>query len=112
MSRAAVLDSYYLLSCALVLTLFLFQKGQGFFPPLPIAALLPRSWRWADSKESQLGCYGVTWQVLQHRKTGLIFSFAVGTIHTPKAPLGMLRRGLNIPVTQKASMISNPRWPF
>ena len=28
---------------ALVLTLFLFQKGQGFFPPLPIAALLPRS---------------------------------------------------------------------
>ena len=41
MSRAALLDSYYLLSCALVLTLFLFQKGQGFFPPLPIAALLP-----------------------------------------------------------------------
>ena len=33
---------------ALVLTLFLFQKGQGFFPPLPIAALLPRSWHWAD----------------------------------------------------------------
>ena len=41
MSRAALLDSYYLLSCALVLTLFLFQKGQGFFPPLPIAALFP-----------------------------------------------------------------------
>ena len=51
MSRAALLDSYYLLSCALVLTLFLFQKGQGFFPPLPIAALLPRSWRWADSND-------------------------------------------------------------
>ena len=49
MSRAALLDSYYLLSCALVLTLFLFQKGQGFFPPLPIAALLPRRRRWADS---------------------------------------------------------------
>ena len=48
MSRAALLDSYYLLSCALVLTLFLFQKGQGFFPPLPIAALLPRSRRGAD----------------------------------------------------------------
>ena len=28
-----------------MLTLFLFQKGQGFFPSLPIAALLPRSWR-------------------------------------------------------------------
>ena len=48
MSRAAQLDCQHLRSCALVLTLFLFQKGQGFFPPLPIAALLPRSWRWAD----------------------------------------------------------------
>ena len=47
MSRAAQLDCQHLRSCALVLTLFLFQKGQGFFPPLPIAALLPRSWRWA-----------------------------------------------------------------
>ena len=49
MSRAALLDSYPILSCALVLTLFLFQKGQGFFPPLPIAALLPRGWRLTDS---------------------------------------------------------------
>ena len=47
MSRAAQLDCQHLRSCALVLTLFLFQKGQGFFPPLPIAALLPRSWRGA-----------------------------------------------------------------
>ena len=45
MSRAAQLDCQHERSCALVLTLFLFQKGQGFFPPLPIAALLPRSWR-------------------------------------------------------------------
>ena len=49
MSRAMELNSFHLLSCALVLTLFLFQKGQGFFPPLPIAARLPRSWRRADS---------------------------------------------------------------
>ena len=49
MSRAAQLDCQHERSCALVLTLFLFQKGQGFFPPLPIAALLPRSWRWTDS---------------------------------------------------------------
>ena len=47
MSRAAQLDCQHLHSCALVLTLFLFQKGQGFFPPLPIAALLRRSGRWA-----------------------------------------------------------------
>ena len=47
MSRAAQLNNQHSRSCALVLTLFLFQKGQGFFPPLPIAALLPRSRRWA-----------------------------------------------------------------
>ena len=47
MSRAAQLNCQHGRSCALVLTLFLFQKGQGFFPPLPIAALLPRSWQWA-----------------------------------------------------------------
>ena len=47
MSRAAWLNGQHGRSCALVLTLFLFQKGQGFFPPLPIAALLPRSRRWA-----------------------------------------------------------------
>ena len=48
MSRAMELNSFHLLSCALVLTLFLFQKGQDFFPTLPIAALLPRSRRGAD----------------------------------------------------------------
>ena len=42
MSRAAHSDCQHLRSCALVLTLFLFQKGQGFFPPPPIAALLRR----------------------------------------------------------------------
>ena len=42
MSRAAWLNCQHERSCALVLTLFLFQKGQGFFPPLPIAALLRR----------------------------------------------------------------------
>ena len=47
MSRAAQLDCQHGRSCALVLTLFLFQKGQGFFPPLPIAALPRRSRRGA-----------------------------------------------------------------
>ena len=51
-----------------VLTFFRRQNERAFFPPLPIAALLPRSWRWADSKKSQLGCYSETWLVLQHKK--------------------------------------------
>ena len=32
-----------------MLTFFRCQNGRAFFPLLPIAALLPRSWRWADS---------------------------------------------------------------
>ena len=34
---------------ALVLAFFRRQNGRAFFPPLPIAARFPRSWRWADS---------------------------------------------------------------
>ena len=32
-----------------MLAFFRRQNGRAFFPPLPIAALLRRSWRWADS---------------------------------------------------------------
>ena len=32
-----------------MLAFFRRQNGRAFFPSLPIAALLPRSWRWADS---------------------------------------------------------------
>ena len=41
---------------ALVLAFFRRQNGRAFFPPLPIAALLRRSWRWADSN-------GAAWDV-------------------------------------------------
>ena len=44
-SRAMELDSFHqLLECARA-RLFRCQNGRIFFPPLPIAALLPRSWR-------------------------------------------------------------------
>ena len=33
---------------ALVLAFFRRQNGRAFFPPLPIAARFPHSWRWAD----------------------------------------------------------------
>ena len=85
MSRAALLDSYYLLSCALVLTLFLFQKGQGFFPPLPIATLLLRSWRWADLNS-------VSWEVtawlgwFRSAEKRICFFFCVGEEPIQTAP--------------------------
>ena len=40
-----------------VLAFFHRQNGRAFFPPLPIAALLPRSWRGANSN-------GGAWDVL------------------------------------------------
>ena len=55
MSRAAPLDCQHLRSCALVLTLFLFQKGQGFFPSLPIAALLRRQLGGGGAEIVQVG---------------------------------------------------------
>ena len=77
MSRAAPLDCQHLRSCALVLTLFLFQKGQGFFPPLPIAALLPRSWRGAGLPLS--GWDASVWlEDFAAWMNRLVFFFAVG----------------------------------
>ena len=101
-----------MLSCALVLTLFLFQKGQGFFPPLPIAALLPRSWRWADSNKRCLEYFVVAWMALYHRKAGLSYCPILGNIPTLTVLFRLFRRSMDIPVTQKASVVSNPRWPF
>ena len=77
MSRAAWLNCQHRRSCALVLTLFLFQKGQGFFPPLPIAALLPRSWHWAGSKKCKLGCFGRDWVASQRQKASFFFSLSL-----------------------------------
>ena len=45
MSRAAELASYACYRARSELAFFRRQNGRAFFPPLPIAALLPRSWR-------------------------------------------------------------------
>ena len=111
MSRAAWLNGQHGRSCALVLTLFLFQKGQGFFPPLPIAALLPRSWRWADSNKRCLEYFVVAWMALYHRKAGLSYCPILGNIPTLTVLFRLFRRSMDIPVTQKASVVSKPCWP-
>ena len=82
-----------------MLAFFRRQNGRAFFPPLPIAALLPRSWRWADSKESQLGCYGVDWMILLRNKTGLDGFPKFGGEPAQTLLLGIFRRTLNISVT-------------
>ena len=49
-----------------MLAFFRRQNGRAFFPSLPIAALLPRSWRWADSTNDG---WNVTLQLGGHRST-------------------------------------------
>ena len=56
------------------LAFFRRQNGRTFFPPLPIAALLPRSWHWADSKKCKLGCFGRDWVASQRQKASFFFS--------------------------------------
>ena len=94
MSRAAQLDCQHLRSCALVLTLFLFQKGQGFFPPLPIAALLPRSWRRAGLPLAG-EMISVAW-LLCRAKNQAFCSPAVGVGQAYPLRVGMLRCGWKI----------------
>ena len=63
-----------------VLPFFRRQNGRAFFPSLPNAALLPRSWHRADSNSG-------AWELQrslaasQRRETELIFSFTVGARH-------------------------------
>ena len=101
MSRAALLDSYYLLSCALVLTLFLFQKGQGFFPSLPIAALLPRSWRWAGSTNASWDVTAqVGWLRCIHKQTSFPthswrWAYSTGAAWDASVRLGWFRSAKN-----------------
>ena len=64
-----------------MLTLILFQKGQGFFPPLPIAARFPRSWRWADLNGDAWDA-SVCWGDAAAQKNRLGFDSADGINHT------------------------------
>ena len=90
-----------------VLAFFRRQNGRAFFPPLPIAALLPRRRRWADSNG---GAWDAPMRLRWFRSAGKqVCFFAVGAIHTPIAPLGILQNGLDIFATKKASVVFYPR---
>ena len=90
-----------------VLAFFRRQNGRAFFPPLPIAALLHRGWRLANSKECHLGCYSVAW-VFSRRKKTLSIWCKICPISAGWEALMCLEYFSN----KKASAGSNPRWPF
>ena len=73
-----------------MLAYFRRQNGRAFFPPLPIAALLPRSWRWADSNGDAWDA-SVQLRWLRSAKNRLDFYSAVGINHTQIMPVRIFR---------------------
>ena len=66
---------------ALVLAFFRRQNGRAFFPPLPIAARFPHSWRWADLNGDAWDA-SVCWGDAAAQKNRLGFDSADGINHT------------------------------
>ena len=93
-------------SCA---HLFPPSKWAGLFPFAAYRRSAPPQVAWSILKWRCLGCVYVAWMASQRRKTDLTF----GASHTQIVPLGIIpHRNLDIFVTQKASVGSNPRWHF
>ena len=75
-----------------MLTFFRRQNGRAFFPPLPIAALLRRSWCRADSNGGAWDA-SVWFGWLCSAEKQACFSYTVGDAYTRPMPVGMFRRG-------------------
>ena len=111
MSRAAELASYACYRARSELAFFRRQNGRAFFPSLPIAALLPRSRRgaglplagWDASVWLGEFCSLDEWTD---------FLCPVGGGQAYPLRVEVLQCSSYIFATQKASGISNPRWPF
>ena len=109
MSRAMDLDRFHILLERARARLFPPSKWAGLFPSAAYRRSAPPQVAWSILKWRCLGCVYVAWMASQRRKTDLTF----GASHTQIVPLGIIpHRNLDIFVTQKASVGSNPRWPF
>ena len=109
MSRAMDLDRFHILLERARARLFPPSKWAGLFPSAAYRRSAPPQVAWSILKWRCLGCVYVAWMASQRRKTDLTF----GASHTQIVPLGIIpHRNLDIFVTQKASVGSNPRWHF
>ena len=107
-SRASKRASYLQRSCALLCSPFSTVKMGGPFSLRCLSPLCsPRRRRWADSNG---GAWDAPMRLRWFRSAGKqVCFFAVGAIHTPIAPLGILQNGLDIFATKKASVVFYPR---
>ena len=109
MSRAMGSGSFHQLLERARARLFPPSKWAGLFPSAAYRRSAPPQVAWSILKWRCLGCVYVAWMASQRRKTDLTF----GASHTQIVPLGIIpHRNLDIFVTQKASVGSNPRWHF
>ena len=118
MSRAAKLASLRLQSCALRTRLFPPSKWAGLFPSATYRRSAPPQLALGRLKEMQVGMFRQRLGGFAAPKSELLFFFIIGTVHNnwhctySTNGAGMIRCCLDIFATQKASVISYPRWPF
>ena len=111
MSRAAELASFRLQSCALGARLFPPSKWAGLFPSAAYRRSAPPQLAWGGLTPCRVGSFNVAWAFCGADKWADFLFPAVGVGHTYPLRGRMLRCGLFIFAVQKASGISNPRWP-
>ena len=109
MSRAAWLARFRMLSCALGARLFPPPKWAGLFPSAAYRRSAPPQVALGRLKGKPVGMLRRNLAGFAAKKQACFFT-AVDAMFTQSALLGMLRRGLDILVTQKASGILYPRW--
>ena len=110
-SRAMELASYLLRSCALLCSPFSAVKMGG---PFSLRCLSPLCSPAAGARQTQpmrVGILHCSLAASQRNKMGLA-AFLDLLDPSQTASLGMLQCSLDIFATQKASVVSSPRWPF
>ena len=111
MSRAAELASLRMLSCALGARLFPPSKWAGLFPSAAYRRSAPAQLAVGILIPCRVGGFEVArWFCGAGKRMGFLFPVGCGQIYPLR--VGMFSCGLGIFAAQKASGISNPRWPL
>ena len=109
MSRAMKLDSFHLLLERARAHSFPLSKRARLFPSAAYRRSAPPQVALGRLKGKPVGMLRRNLAGFAAKKQACFFT-TVGTMPTQSASLGMLHRGLDILVTQKASGILYPRW--
>jgi len=113
MSRAMDLDRFHILLERARARLFPPSKWAGLFSLRCLSPLCSPAGGVEHTQMAVLGMCLCCLDGFAAQENRLDFSSVIGASHTQIVPLGIIpHRNLDIFVTQKASVGSNPRWPF